>query len=338
MLVTIGRRVLSTFAIAPIALFLVFSLLRITGNPIEAALGDKLSEAEIARRVALAGLDRPLLVQFSEYVKRVVSGDFGLTLNNEDVGAQILHHLSATLEVTAVGVILLALAVLFWGALAAWHSNRLPDSIITGVSIMSFALPGFLGAVLTRELARIALPEFQISGRLSLTNQIKWVSIPDSTGLVVIDAIKIGDFGMLGDALLHLMLPAIALSLTAGTLIRVFRNSLESQNQSPAHAAARNRGIPFLRVFWRHAIPPALPTVLAGFGVTIGAYITGVVFVERVFEIRGLGYLLVEAILERDFLLVQGIFTITFLIVILLNTATDIVITVLDKRQRAVLL
>jgi peptide/nickel transport system permease protein len=329
LLVTIGRRVLSTFAIAPIALFLVFSLLRITGNPIEAALGDKLSEAEIARRVALAGLDRPLLVQFSEYVKRVVSGDFG---------AQILHHLSATLEVTAVGVILLALAVLFWGALAAWHSNRLPDSIITGVSIMSFALPGFLGAVLTRELARIALPEFQISGRLSLTNQIKWVSIPDSTGLVVIDAIKIGDFGMLGDALLHLMLPAIALSLTAGTLIRVFRNSLESQNQSPAHAAARNRGIPFLRVFWRHAIPPALPTVLAGFGVTIGAYITGVVFVERVFEIRGLGYLLVEAILERDFLLVQGIFTITFLIVILLNTATDIVITVLDKRQRAVLL
>ena len=326
------------FAIAPIALLLVFSLLRITGNPIEAALGDKLPADEIARRVALAGLDRPLLVQFWEYLQQITVGNFGLTINNIEVGPHILKHLAATLEVTIIGVVLLAIAVLIGGGLAAWYSNRFLDKLIIGSSILTFALPGFLGAVILRELANAFVPEFETTGRLSLSNQIRWISAADSTGFIVVDAIKMGDYSMLADALFHLILPGVALALTAGTLIRVFRDSLYSQFQSTQQTAAINRGIPRFRVFWRHSLAPALPTVLAGFGVTIGAYITGVVFVERVFEIRGLGFLLVEAILDRDFLLVQGIFIITFLIVIALNTLVDIAITLLDKRQREVLI
>ena len=332
------RKFGATLIVLPATFLMVFALLRVTGNPIELALGDRLTPEELAGRISAAGLDLPLHEQFLEYVSQILRGDFGLTFDNQPVLEMILSHLTATAEVTAFGLLLLALTIAIAGTIAAWNAGSLLDRGFSVLSIVSFALPGFLGAVVIRETANLLFPKFETIGRLSLDNQITWQIEGQTTGFVTLDGLLTGNNVIFLDGLAHLVLPGIALTLVGGTLVRVFRDSLVNEFAGPQVQSAMKRGVSKRRAFFFHAFVPALPPVLAGFGITAGALVTGVVFVERVFEIRGLGYLLVDAVLQRDFMLVQGIFVVTFTIVVLINTVVDILIAVIDKRQREQLL
>jgi peptide/nickel transport system permease protein len=321
-----------------LSMFVVFLLLRTSGNPIETSLGDRLSPEELERRIELAGLNRPLYEQYHHYLANLIRLDFGTTFKGEDVGDLIFSHWAATFEVTVSALILLAAVVLFFGALAAWRPGSLLDRVLRSSAVISYALPGFLAAVLLRELTNFLLPSFETSGRLSLMQQIEWQGAQDKSGLVLVDAVTSGNLSLFLDGLSHLVLPALSIVVISGVLVRVFRDSLVFEMSSDEIHSARRRGVPERRVFLRHAFLPALPPVLAGFGITAGSVITGVVFVEKVFEIRGLGYLLVDAVLQREFMLVQGIFVVTFIAVALINLVVDVLIVALDRRQARLLL
>lgn len=327
------RRTLSVLAVLPVTLLLVFLMLRITGNPIENAFGDRLSPEEIERRISLAGLDKPIHEQFVGYVSSVLSGDFGETLSGDLVSAEISKHLAASVEVVSLGLVLLVLAVLIFGGWAARKPKTLLDKGVSIGSIVTYAMPGFLGATIVKELSNLFFPSFQTNGRLSLTHEIYWQSNYPNEVFVLFPALIRGEYQIFFDAFSRLLLPAIVLGLVAGTLVRTYRDSMSAQLKSEPIQSAINRGIPERRVFWKQAFLPSLPPVLASFGITAGSVLTGVVFIESIFEIRGLGYLLIEAVLNRDFMLVQGIFTVSFFIVVIVNFLVDLVVVAIDKRQ-----
>lgn len=331
------RRILGTLITVPAALFIVFTLLRVTGNPVAAALGDRLSAAELERRISLAGLNRPLGEQYLSYLAGLFQGDLGSTFKGEKVSEKIWFHLAASMELAFFGLIVLFLSILVFGLLAAWYRNGPVDKFVSVASIVTFALPGFLGAVLVREASRLVFPDFDVIGRLSLTGQITWNSV-SKTGFITVDSILQGDLDLLIDGLLHLVLPAFSIAFISGTLIRVFRDAINLEIESTYSQSALNRGITKGRVFLKHALRPALSPLLAAFGVTAGGLITGIVFIERVFEIQGLGYLLVKAVLERDFMLVQGIFLVTLLIVSIVNLLVDVLQVKIDRRKGQLLL
>lgn len=331
------RRILGTLVTVPVSLFIVFLLLRVTGNPVAAALGDRLSEEELTRRISLAGLDRPLGEQFFSYLAGLLQGDLGSTFKGERVAEKIWTHFAASLELALFGLLVLFISILVFGLLAAWYRHGPIDKLVSITSIISFALPGFLGAVLVREATRMLFPDFDVVGRLSLSGQLTWNSY-ETTGFVTVDSILAGDWNLFLDGLSHLLLPAISIAFVAGTLIRVFRDSMNLEFDSTYSQSALNRGIAKGRIFIKHSLRPALTPLLAAFGVTAGGLITGIVFVERVFEIQGLGYLLVKAILERDFMLVQGIFLVTLTVVSLVNLLVDVLQVQIDRRKARLLL
>lgn len=328
------RRLLATLAVLPVSLLVIFVLLRLTGNPIETALGATISEEELTRRIELAGLDKPVLVQFFDYLRNLFQLNFGVSFKGEDVRDQIFSHLTASAELTLLGLVFLGLFVYFAGITAASHRGRFLDRAISGIAVVTYALPGFLIAVLISQSARVFFPAFELTGRLSLDGQIQWAATSRLTGFVLIDSLLTGNLNLFIDGLSHLVLPALSLVAISGLLIRVFRDSLIREMRSQEVLSAISRGVPASRALRVHSAYGSLPTVLAAFGVTAGALITGVVFVERVFEVRGLGFLLVEAVLQRDFMLVQGIFVVTFLIVTVINNLVDSAIMLIDKRQR----
>ena len=327
------RRLGTTLLVLPIALAVIFFLLRVTGNPIETAFGDRITESELERRVELAGFNLPWHEQYLRYLWGIASGNLGVSFSNIPVTEMIRDAITATLEVTVLGLVFLGISIYFFGSLAAWKVGTKTDWAISASSIVTFALPGFLSAVAVREFSRYAFPDFDASGRLSLGNLVQWQTSYRKTGLITLDAVLAGNWSLFFDAVAHLLLPAVALVFIGGTLVRVLRDSLVREMNNEYIQSALFRGIPRRRVFYHHALRPALPPVLATFGVTAGGLITGVVFIERVFEIRGLGYLLVDAVLERDFMLVQGIFIVTYLVVAFVNAIVDGVIISIDKRQ-----
>lgn len=338
MLAFFVRRLLSFLVVLPVSFVTVFLLVRITGNPIANALGDRLSEEELARRVAAAGLDQPWHIQFVGYMDDVLRGSFGETITGEKVLPKVLSHLVATIEVTFLGVLLLVVIIFLSALLAARFQNSAIDFLISKTSIVTYALPAFVGAVLIREIANVVFPSFESVGRLSLEGQLFWEKAPSPGDSVLLFSLMSGNATLLIDSLQHMLLPALAMLLVGGTLIRVFRDSLVEELNSEQIRNTRLRGIPANRALLKHALVPSLPPLLANLGVTIGLLITGVVFIEKVFEIRGLGYLLIDSVLARDFMLVQAIFLVTFFIVTSINFLVDVSIALIDKRQARQLL
>ena len=322
----------------PLALGLVFILLRVTGNPVEASLGDRLSDVELQRRLAISGLNRPIFEQFMTYFESILSWDFGRSFKDVSVNDLIWRHITATIEVSSLGLVVLGFCFLTLGSLAAWKPGGAIDRIIRVSAIVTFALPAFLAASLIQLVFRLFVPAFPTSGRASLSELIRWQTDLYQTGFVTVDALIGGDTVLFFEALAHLLLPAIALVFISGTLIRVFRDSLVQELASEPLQSALRRGVTPRRLFFRHAFMPAIPAALAAYGITVGSLVTGVVFVERVFEIRGLGYLLVDAVLARDFMVVQGIFIVTFFVVAAINVLVDLVIVIVDRRQMKALL
>lgn len=328
---------LTALMVLPLALGLVFLLLRVTGNPIESSLGDQISDEELARRIAVAGLDRPLWEQFVEYFGLIVAWDFGDSFKGQSVNSLIWTHITASIEVTALGLVFLGLGATLFASLAAWKPGSFTDKAIRTAAIVTYALPAFLLAVLLQLATRSFAPSFETSGRLPLLREVYWQTEIYQTGFVTVDAILANDYVLFFEAVSHLILPAVALAFIAGTITRIFRDSLVRELNSEEIQSALLRGIPEGRVFFRHAFVPSLPAALAAFGITAGSLITGVVFVEKVFEVRGLGYLLVDAVLARDFMVVQGIFIVTFLVVAAVNAVVDLSVILVDKRNKETL-
>ncbi len=287
----------------------VFFLIRLTGDPVRAVLGDYSSPEAIALVRQELGLDKPLLVQYGMYLMNLARGNMGTSLVD---GGSVAHDIMVAvphtllLSFSAFGVaVLIALPL---GIIAAVRRNTWVD----------------MGAVVFATVGRV-IPSF-VLGIL----------------LMLIFSLKLGWFPMMGigkgpGILIHLVLPALALGLhEAGLLCRMTRSSVLEVLGSEYVRTARAKGLTEKIVLWRHVLRNAMITLVTVLGLRLARVVGGSVVVETLFVRIGMGRLMVDAIYARDFPVVQGCILVFAAWVLILNLIVDLLYGVLDPRVQGV--
>ncbi|MBP7776531.1 MAG: ABC transporter permease [Acidobacteria bacterium] len=284
---------------------LVFSIVHmIPGDPAVIAAGLEASPATVEAIRRDLGLDRPLGVQYGRFVTRALQGDFGTSVRTgAPVGREILDRLPHTMILAAGGVALAVLLGLLVGTASALSRHVFVDRLLTAASLIAASTPSYWLALMLMLLFSLALG---------------WLP-----------AIGVG-------TPLHYVLPCLALGLqSAGAVARMTRASVLEVLTQDFLRAARAKGLPFRRVLLAHGLRNALLPVLSLVGLRIGGLLAGTVLVESVFAVPGVGRMMADAVVARDFPMVQGGVLVVAAMVVAVNGLTDVVAGLLDPRVRA---
>jgi peptide/nickel transport system permease protein len=314
---------------------MVFLLMRTIGDPITASLGGKLNPAQLAERIHAAGYDRPVIVQYFEYIGQVFTGNFGTTLSdNRPVAQLLLTYGGATLELTFYALIVAFVVGIPLGMLAAYLRDKWPDAILRVFAILCYATPVFFAGLLLKLVFSVWLKVLPVAGRASTRTELDMSRLQNKTGIYLIDAFQLGPYAV-ADVLSHAILPGLALGLlTAGIFLRLVRTNVIGTLSMDYVDAARSRGVSEFRLVRTHAYRPALIPIITVIGLQIAVLLGGAVLTETTFEWKGLGFKLAEYLSARDFVAVQGIVALLAVIVALTNFIVDILAAIIDPRVR----
>jgi len=287
--------------------FLVIRL--IPGDPVVQMLGLQATPENIAAVNEDLGLDLPMGQQITSFVQRAFQGDLGTSIiKRAPLNAMLFASLLPPVYLLLYATSLALIISVPLGALSAIYRNRVPDQIVRLTSMVSFAMPQFwLGLMLILLFA------------------------------IQLDVLPSGGYGEgFGGILLHLTLPALTIGLyLAPQLMRTLRSSLIEAIDSDYVEAARSRGYRESRVVGKLAMRNALVPLISVLSINIGFLISGTVIVEVVFQVPGLGALLVQSVLNRDYPVIQGLILVFGAMVILVNILADAAYAVVDPRVRA---
>lgn len=311
---------------------LIFAIARvIPGDPARIALGPNATAEQIANLRAEMHLDASLPVQYGYFVADVLRGDLGTSLyTNRPVTQDIAQFLPATLELVFLAGLIMVAVGLPMGILAARHRGRWPDHLIRVISLLTVSAPGFVWAVILMLLFAFYLPLFPIAGRLSDVYDIE-----RTTGFLTIDTLLARNFAAFADAIHHLILPAVALSLSGiGQAARLTRANMVETYDKPYIEMAQAYGFFPSRIARTYAFKPSLIPSLTIIGLDFAAMLGNAFLVEAVFAWPGLSRYGVAVILRKDLNAIMGtvlIIAVTFLIV---NIIVDLLIAFLNPRIR----
>ncbi|HEX9229814.1 MAG TPA: ABC transporter permease, partial [Arthrobacter sp.] len=313
-----------------------FFLMRTTGDPITAALGGRLPPEQLAERITAAGYDRPIFVQYFEYLGQLLTGNFGTTLSdNRPVAEMLATYGAATLELT-INALLVALIVgIPLGLIAAHRRDKGPDAGLRVFAILCYATPVFFSGLLFKLTFSVWLGWLPVAGRATPATELALTSLEAPTGIYWLDAIRSGNMAALTDVMAHAVLPALALGLlTAGIFLRLVRTNVIGTLGKDYVEAGRSRGVSEYRLLTKHAYKPALIPIITVMGLQIAVLLGGAVLTETTFEWKGLGFQLATYLTARDFVAVQGIVVLLAVIVAVTNFFVDILAALIDPRVR----
>ena len=324
----------SRLLLAPVMLWLiaslVFLLLRVApGDPVDALLGSRASEAARSQLRHQLGLDQPLPLQYLHFLGDLLHANLGTSLvNARSVGAIVRESLPASLE---LGLVALAIAIVL-GLTAGFSGIARPEGKLDLVGrlygIGTYALPSFWAAMVLQLVFAVGLGWFPVGGRYPPT-----LVPPTGTGFYLLDGLLSGNWQVISGALRHLALPAFTLGLLlSGIFDNALRLNLRRALRSDYVEAARSRGIGERQVVLRHALPNALLPVLTIAGITVASLIGGALLIEVIYSWPGIAYRLQEAINQRDYPLVQGIVVVVAALVVLVSLVVDVLVALLDPR------
>ncbi len=307
-----GRRLLATVPLLLLVSVVVFAFVHVLpGDPALLFLGEEADPATLARFRERLGLDRPLLVQYADWLGRALTGDLGRSLRtNQPVAQAIVERLSVTLELLALSLaVSLAIAVPL-GIVSAVRRNSGVDVASTVFALGGFSLPGFwLGIVL-----------IYVFGLL-----LRWLP---SSGFV-----PAGE--SLPENLRSLVLPAFTLGTALAALVtRQLRSGMLEVLRQDFVRTARAKGLDERRVVGRHALKNALIPVVTVVGLQVGQLLGNTIVTETLFALPGVGRLMIDAIFSRDFFVVQGVILFLAVGYVLSNLVVDVLYSYLDPRIR----
>lgn len=312
---------------------IVFVMMLMTpGDPAEIMLASQnATPAQVAALRHDMGLDRPALVRFASFVGGALQGDFGQSLfHRRPVASVIAERLPATIELSLAAMGFALLLAIPLGVLAAVQRGRWLDRLATVGSLFGVSLPGFWFGILLLMGFAVNLRLLPVSGAIDYAQQP-----PLFTGFLVLDSILAGRLDSLGNALAHLLLPAVTLGLPmAAILMRVTRASMLEVLRQDYITFAEAKGLGRARILGLHALKNALlPTVTVA-AIEAGSLLGGNMVVETVFGWPGLGRLVVESIFQRNYPLVQAAVLLYAVTYVLMNFIADLLYTALNPRVR----
>lgn len=315
---------------------LVFFLMRVVGDPISASVGGRLTPAQLAERLHDAGYDRPVLVQYVEYLGQIFTGDFGRTItDNREISEILVTYGTATLELVIFALIVALLIGIPLGRIAAYRRDQWSDAVLRVLAILGYATPVFFAGLLLKLVFSVWLGWLPLGGRVSSSTRLVLDRISGSTGLYLVDSLRTGRWDLVSDVLAHAVLPALALGfLTAGVFLRLVRTNMIGTLSAEYVDAARSRGVRESRLLRKHAYKPALIPIITVMGMQIALMLGGAILTEKTFAWRGLGFELAQYLGARDFVAVQGIVALLAVIVAVTNFLVDVIAALIDPRVR----
>lgn len=306
------RRLLATIPTVLVVALFTFFLLRITpGDPASVIGGIRATPEQVAAIRANLGLDKPMVVQLFIWLGQLLRGDLGDSIfSDASVASLILSRMRPTVALTVVAQTFAVGVAIPLGVLAGWKPNSWVDRSVMVFATLGWSVPVFwLGFLLI----------WVFSLKLSLLPVLGYT--PLSEGL--------------GSFILHLILPSFSVGLIVMALLtRMTRATVVEVMQEDYVRTARAKGLGERIVLMRHALRPASLPILTIVGIGFGGTLTGAVIIESVFAIPGIGRLVVDALLRRDYPVIQGTVILVAVVYVFVNLVVDVGYAYLDPRIR----
>lgn len=318
-----------------ILLTLVFVILRLLpGDACLVVLGgraftqERLTECRHELRI-----DRPLTVQYTEYLISLAQGDFGVSIRTRDpVLRAILERFPASLELAVLGMLIAVLVGTASGILAAVSREELLNHSLRLFNIASFSVPAYWVGLMLIMLFAVTLKWLPVGGRL---DPIVAQSFRPLTGFYLFDTAFRGNSGAFADALRHLLLPACTLGLWgSGFIGRMTRSSILDVMRNDYITVARSKGLPERAVLLRHALKNALIPIVTVMGLQCARLVGGALLTETVFSWPGIARYILDSIDDRDFPAIQGTVVFIALLVSVVNLLVDVLYARIDPKVR----
>jgi len=303
-------------------------------DPVQLALGDDAADdpAIVAQYRAEHGLDQPVLARYFIYMAHLIQGDMGISLQTSQPIAQELGQaLPATIELAGVSIILSVILGVGLGTLAAYRRGRFSDQVLRVVSLLGISVPIFWLALVAYYFLFYQWRLLPGSGRLDPTI----IPPPRVTGMYLIDSLVAGDSVAFLNALMHLLLPALVLTLySMGLMVRFARTSVLEVLGQDYVRAARAKGLTGWRIVTGYVLRGAAVPIITVVGLVFGGLLSGTVLVESVFAWNGLGQYAFNAASNLNVPAVMGVGLVVGVVYITINLIIDVVYGVIDPRVR----
>ncbi|MEW5424182.1 ABC transporter permease subunit [Amorphus sp. 3PC139-8] len=310
-----------------------FAFIRILpGDPILLLAGERGVDPErYAQLEHMLGFDRPLPIQYLDYLWGLLHGDFGTSLvTKQSVLSEFLARFPATLELSICAMLFAVVVGIPAGVIAAVRRGSIFDQTIMTTALVGYSMPIFWWGLLLVIFFSVNLGWTPVSGRISLMYYF-----PDVTGFMLIDSLLSGQKGAFASAVSHLILPTIVLgTIPLAVIARQTRSAMLEVLGEDYVRTARAKGLPGFRVVGLHALRNALIPVVTVIGLQVGVMMAGAILTETIFSWPGVGKWMVDSVFKRDYPVVQGGLLLIAAIVMLVNLAVDVLYGLINPRIR----
>jgi peptide/nickel transport system permease protein len=330
------KRILGLFVLLFVLSTLVFFFTRsLPGDVAALYIGGNAKPEQIEKARIELGLDKPIHVQYTKYMGKLIHGDMGVSLRtHRPVFQDMLEKIPMSFELVLIALFLATGLGLFTGVMAAWRQGSYLDSCVKWITSGAVSFPVFFLALLLQLLFFNWLGWFPLQGRLDtfleFSNPIKSV-----TGFSLVDTLITANFAAFFNVAYHMVLPVTALLIGPfGMIARLTRSSLLEVMQQDYILAARASGISERLLFFRYGLRNALSPVLTVIGLSVALILLSTFYVEMIFNWPGIGYYALAAILSLDYTALMGVTLMIGTVYVVANTLMDIARRLIDPRIR----
>ena len=310
-----------------------FAFIRVLpGDPIVVMAGERgMSQERYEELTQQYGFDQPLYVQFWEYFTGVLQGDLGQSfVTNRPVWDEFFSLFPATVELSLVAITIATLLGIPMGVIAAVYRGKFFDRFFMSTALIGYSMPIFWWALLLIIVFSGNLGWTPVSGRIGLMYYFD-----DVTGFMLIDSLLSGQAGAFRSAVMHLILPSIALStIPLAVIARQARSAMLEVLSEDYIRTARAKGLTPSRVNGLHALRNAMIPVITVIGLSVGTLMAGAILTETIFSWPGIGKWMVDSIFRRDYPVVQGGLLMIALIVMIVNLVVDLLYGLINPKIR----
>lgn len=312
---------------------LTFALIHlIPGDPVELLAGERgMDEARHAFLMAEMGFDKPLYIQYFNYICNVLQGDLGRSIvTHQSVFSEFMTLFPATIELSFCAMLIAVFFGLPAGIIAGVKRGSVFDHTVMSASLTGYSMPIFWWGLLLILFFSVHLGWTPVSGRISA---LFWVDA--DTGFMLIDALRSDEKGAFISAVSHLILPSIVLgTIPLAVIARMTRSSMLEVLQEDYVRTAKAKGLAPWRVILIHALRNALIPVITVIGLQTGVLLAGAILTETIFAWPGVGKWIIESISRRDYPAVQGGILLIASLIIMVNLFVDLLYGLIDPRIR----
>lgn len=324
------RRILMLIPVLVGMSIIVFSIIRaIPGDPALTILGEKATPQAIEDIREALGLNNPWYIQYFDYMKDILSGNLGESLQtNAPISDEILPYLAATTELTIVSMLIAVFIGVNAGILSAWKQNSWFDYCAMLIALVGVSMPIFWLGLMEQWVFAQELKWLPSVGRDDSRNPVEAI-----THFYILDTMIAGQWDQLWEVIKHLILPGIALgTIPMAIIARITRSSMLEVMRADYVRTARAKGLTQFWVVYKHALKNAMIPVLTVIGLQTGLLLGGAVLTETIFGWPGVGRYIVTAIGNRDYPVIQSGILVIATIFVLINLLVDLLYAYIDPR------